>query len=262
MEALILSVPDSDKNNDITKFCENLTLDEINAIYGKMSNVYHICKEVYDRKYKAALDEGFPRYSELPRDIKKEILTVYPKDISQNYYINKESKELLSVDYANAKCFLKPTKKEIRKYIQAGNNVVFYKEILRFSYKIYIDNNHRHMVRYRRLTNTYEISDKIELTKKRRTFGIIDYLSQYNIINGRPICRYLPNPGKKYIIDRLNRDYYEPPLNNFVRLAANLHAFGIQDISSFPKSFSLDEMLAMNEAMNIQLEEFIKKLPD
>ena len=274
MEALILSSgPDPDKNKDFVKYCQNLTLEEINAMSNNLGNVYKICKEIYDQKYKEALDEGFPRYSELPRDIKREILSVYPKSSKKHYYLDKESKELMSPLLAKRKCNTFPTQKEVMKYIADGNAVQSFEGAVgpldrtsnysRLYYRLFID-GYEYNIRNNLSLAMIEISDVIGPQTGRGFLPSIDYLSIYNIVNNRPLCRYLPNAGKKHILKIIRHIKYDfdDYLFNFVRMVVNLHAFGLQDFHSLPKSMSVEEVKSRNQEMYKQLADYVKSIPD
>ena len=275
MEALMLSDPGPDP--EIVKYCENLTLDEIKKFSGKLDKVHKICKEIYDQKYKAIKEEGFPRYYELPRDIKREILSVYPKYSKTHYYLDKESKELMSPLRAKLTCHRDTSFDEVRKYIADGNMVQTYESVpywqnnnIPYKHRVFID-GYEYIVEYaepptfRGYQNSIHISDAIgTYTVKYNSGRRHDYLTKYIIINNRPLCRYLPNAGKNYLLTEIkNAPRFEhDPIETFVRLAVNLHAFGLQDFKSLPESMTVKEMKERNTEMSKRLNEYIERIPD
>ena len=272
----MLSDPGPDP--EIVKYCENLTLDEIKKFSGKLDKVHKICKEIYDQKYKTIKEEGFPRYSDLPRDIKREILSVYPKYSQTHYYLDKESKELMSPLRAKQICDFPPTSKEVDKYIADGNMVQSYEVVpywennnIPYKFRVFIDGyeyivdyGSDQIVDYGSDQNNIYISDAIGTDTKFTYSRYHDYLTEYIIINNRSLCRYLPNAGKKYLI-RKEKQYYRykrEHIETFVRLAVNLHAFGLQDFHSLPKSITVKEMKERNTEMSKRLNEYIERIPD
>lgn len=118
MEALILT-PQVD---DIEKLCENLSIDEIRHLKNKYRSIYKICKNKFEDLSKKQLEEGFPQFESLPRDVQREILRSNYHTPFSTTFLNKDIYKLSTEDLKK-ECFNEPTTEEVNEYYKRGNKV-------------------------------------------------------------------------------------------------------------------------------------------
>lgn len=239
MEALILHDPDTSLKN----YCESLSFEEIKKLASQSEKIYNVCRHVYNEKLMDIQREGFPQYRNLPSDIKREILRVYPEEISTNYYLDKESQKLLLADYARKVCRYYVTPDEIREYAK-NNKIAYFSRNYDLHTEIYtlsIDDRLYGLQYYDEYNVILDIRQSENFMRSYYEMHI-DYLSMYNIVNNRKLCQVLPNAGKQFILNEIKtRDGYDELLA-YIELLMNLHVFGIRDITTSLGRTTLDDI--------------------
>lgn len=96
---------------DIKSQLSTMSLDDLKALKDKYNSMAQIATEMFDERYAS---QGFPKYDELPAEIKEEILKYDPLGAQ---LVSRESKALTD-RYMTQFCDAGPTPNEIQRYFE------------------------------------------------------------------------------------------------------------------------------------------------